>query len=121
MKIVDRFFGWILVVSGVLHGVGCSLLYKSDPMTLLWALCGSLAALLVAAINLLRTGRPNDRPVAWIALVGSVTWVAVSVAFLVLIGNILDPRGLIHGITALVLAGFSAKTLFGGGKVVFSD
>ena len=120
MKAVDRIFGWILVVSAILHGVGSYMGYKHAPMTMLWALTGSLAALLVAAINLVRAGRLNDRPVAWIALGGSVAWAAAAFTFGVLIGNVFDARALIHTVTALVLAGFSVKTVLGGGKVVSS-
>lgn len=120
MKVVDRIFGWILAVGAILHGVGSYLVYKSEPMTLLWALCASLAALLVAAVNLLRAGRPSDRPVAWIALLGSLAWAVAAFTFGALIGNVFDARALIHGIAALVLAGFSMKTLMGAGKVISS-
>lgn len=114
MRLIDRIFGWILAVGAVLHSIGSYLGYKHEPMTLLWALCASLAALLVAAINLLRAGRPTDRPVAWIALVGSLAWAVAAFTFGALIGNLFDPRALIHGIAALALAGFSARTLFAG-------
>jgi hypothetical protein len=64
VTIVDRIFGWLLVVGGLLHAAGSWRAFHSDPPQLLWALSGSLAALLVAALNLLRVARPNDRPLA---------------------------------------------------------
>jgi hypothetical protein len=74
------------------------------------ALCGSLAALLVAALNLLRTGRPADRALAWVSCVGSLAWMSAALAFGVVVGNILDPRAMIHAINAAVLALFSIRT-----------
>jgi hypothetical protein len=87
-------------------------------MTLLWSLCASLAALLVAAVNLLRVERPSDRPLAWIALFGSLAWAAGAFAFGALIGNVFDFRALIHGLSAVILAGFSLKTLLASRKAI---
>lgn len=120
MRLVDRIFGWILIVGAVLHGIGSYLGYRSQSMLLLWALCASLAALLVGVINLLRAGRPSDRSVAWIALLGSLAWAIAAFTFGALIGNVFDVRALIHGVTALALAVFSMKTLLRPGKVVSS-
>ena len=111
MKILDRTFGWLLVVGGLLHASGSWHTFHNDPPQLLWALSGSLAALLVAALNLLRVGRPTDRPLAWVSFFASVAWVAVAVGFGVVIGNLADPRAVIHAVTAAVLAGLSLQTL----------
>ncbi|HEX7336090.1 MAG TPA: hypothetical protein VF252_02685 [Gemmatimonadales bacterium] len=111
METVDRAFGWLLIVGGVLHAIGSWTGYRTTPETLLWALAGSLAALLVAAVNLLRAGRPGDLPLAWVSLGGSVAWMAVALGFGIVIGNLLDPRALIHMLNALVLAGMSLRTV----------
>jgi len=66
----------------------------------LWALSGSLAALLVAALNLLRVGRPTDRPLAWVSFAASVAWGAVTVGFGAAIGHLADPRAVIHAVNA---------------------
>ncbi len=120
MKLVDRIFGWILIAGSLLHGIGSYLGYRNEPMMLLWALCASLAALLVGVINLLRASRPSDRPVAWIALLGSLAWAIAAFVFGALIGNVFDVRALIHGIAALALAAFSVKTLLTPAEVVSS-
>lgn len=111
MTILDRTFGWLLVVGGLLHAGGSWHAFHNDPLQLLWALSGSLAALLVAALNLLRVGRPADRPLAWISFVASVAWLAVAVGFGAVIGHLADPRAVIHGVNAAVLAGLSLRTL----------
>jgi len=111
MTILDRIFGWLLVVGGLLHASGSWHAFHNDPPQLLWALSGSLAALLVATLNLLRVGRPTDRPLAWVSFVASVAWAAVAVGFGVVIGNLADPRAVIHAVNAAVLAGLSLRTL----------
>ena len=110
MKTVDRAFGWLLVVGGLLHAVGSWSGYRSTPEVLLWALSGSLAALLLATLNLMRVTRPEDRVLAWVCVGGSIAWIVVAIGFGVVVGNIFDPRAIIHAVNAAVLAGFSIRT-----------
>jgi hypothetical protein len=116
MRTVDRILAWILVLGGVLHGVGSSLGYKHEPLTLLWALSASLFNLETAAINLLRARRPSDRPLAWIAFAGSLALAASAFTFGALNGNVFDLRALVNGFVALALAGFSLKMALGVAK-----
>ena len=109
MKLIDRIFGWLLVASALLHAWGSWMGYATQPETLLWSLSGSLAALLVAALNLLRVNRSQDRGLAWVCVAGSVAWAVVAIAFGRLMGSVLDPRALIHAVIALALAGFSLR------------
>src|SRR6516164_2810609 len=104
VTVLDRIFGWLLVAGGLLHAVGSWQAFHNDPSRLLWALSGSLAALLVAALNLLRAGRPSDRPLAWVSFAASMAWVAVAVGFGAVIGHLTDPRAVIHAVNAAVLA-----------------
>ncbi len=110
MKIIDKVFGWLLVVGSLLHAIGSFAAYKYVPETLLWALSTSLAGLLLAGINLLRVGRPGDHTLAWLSFAGSVAWIIMALAFGKLIGNLFDFRVLIHAFNALVLAGFSLRS-----------
>lgn len=110
MRTVDRAFGWLLVVGGLLHAFGSWSSYGSTPEVLLWALSGSLAALLLAALNLMRVTRPEDQVLAWVCVAGSMAWIVVAIAFGVVVGNVLDPRALIHTVNAAVLAAFSIHT-----------
>src|SRR5215472_4147707 len=110
MKIVDRAFGWLLVLGGVLHFKDKIVALKGTPAALVWPLAGSVAAFLVAALNLMRVDRPRDRTLAWVSAGGSIAWLAVALGFGASVGNFLDPRGLYHVIVAVVLAGFSIRT-----------
>ena len=110
MRTIDRVFGWLLVVGGILHTFGSVVGLAHKPDVLVWALSGSLAALLLAALNLMRVNRPHDRTLALVCVAGSVAWVFVAIGFGVSIGNALDPRALIHAVNAVVLAGFSIRT-----------
>ena len=111
MKLLDRVFGWLLVVGALLHALGSWMAYRNAPSELLWALSGSLAALLLAALNLLRAGRPQDRPLAWVSLGGCLAWIVVAVSFGRVVGNVLDPRAVIHALNAALLAVMSGRTL----------
>ncbi len=111
MKTLDRVFGWLLVVGGLLHAFGSWTAYHTAPAQLLWAWSGSLAALLLATLNLLRAGRPDDRPLAWVSLAGCLAWIVVAVSFGKVIGNVLDPRAVIHALNAAALAAMSVRTL----------
>jgi hypothetical protein len=110
-RIIDRIFGVLLLVGAGLHVVGTLRTYAIGSEALVWSLSGTLAAGLVAVLNLVRAGRPEDHTLAWITLVGSLAWAGVAIAFGAAIGNLFDPRVLWHAITALVLAGFSLRTL----------
>jgi hypothetical protein len=107
MKIADRICSLILLLAGILFGLGSYHAYQEQPLILLWALSATLAALLLASINLLRTQRPGDRSLARVCAVGCMAWCVVSFQYGALIGNIFDPRVLVQGLTALLLTAFS--------------
>lgn len=109
MKIIERIFAGILILGGLLHGFGSFHMYRNEPMTLLWSLCATLLALLIAAVNLLRVERPGDWPLAWISFAGSLSWAVAAFAAGLLIHNIFDPRPMMHWVTALALAVFSLR------------
>jgi hypothetical protein len=108
---IDRVFGWLLVLGAALHAFGSVTGYGTQPELLVWSLSGTLAALLLAVLNLIRAGRPTDRALALVCLVGSIAWIAVALGFGAAIGNVLDPRALIHAVNAGALAAFSVRTL----------
>jgi hypothetical protein len=115
MRTTDRVFGWLLVVGASLHAFGSVTGYGSQPELLVWSLSGTLAALLLAVLNLMRAERPADRSLALVCVFGSIAWVVVALAFGAAIGNVLDPRALIHAVNAAVLAVFSVRTLLAAG------
>jgi len=107
---VDRVFGVLLALGGIGHGLGAFKVYGKEPMVLLWALSGSFAIFLLAAINLLRTGRKGDRALAWVSAAGCVVWIGFALRVGQLIGNMFDFRPMVNVIVALVLAIFSVRS-----------
>jgi hypothetical protein len=110
-KRVDQVFGWLLVLGAAGHTLGTilSLSVKSDAF--IWSLGSSLAAALLGTLNIIRAGRPQDKPLAVITAVGTACWALVAVGFGLSIGNVLDPRPASHAIISIVLVIFSIQTL----------
>lgn len=109
MKWIDRGLSALLVLGACGHTFGSLQFYRDQPHARFWALNGTLVILLVAAINLLRTDRPHDRGLAWVAAAASVAYVVVALGFGLLIGNLLDPRVASFALVALGLTGFSLR------------
>lgn len=99
-----------MFLGGIGHGLGSYQFYKNQPTNLLWALSASFATFLLAAINLLRTGRSGDRTLAWVSLAGCIVQIGFAVSFGLLIGNVFDFRPLTTAIIALALAAFSLRS-----------
>jgi len=112
-RAVDRFFGVALIIAAVGHLFGSLGKYAVGSSELVWAISASALAILLAAINLLRVYRPDDRALAWICLAGCVAWIVLALAFNFSIRNIFDPRGLTHAIVSAMLAFFSMRTARG--------
>jgi hypothetical protein len=117
LKTIDRIFGWLMVISALLHAMGSYKVYKAQPMTLLWAETGGLAELLLAALNLLRAGRPGDRSLAWVSALGCAAWLVAVFAFGRLIGDMLNFRILIQAAVTFVLLVFSLRSALGTSQV----
>jgi hypothetical protein len=113
MKIVDRVFGWLMALGSLGHSMGSLHAYGSRPELLLWAESATLAGLLVAALNLLRVGRPKDRTLAWISFAASLAWFALAFAFGKVVGNLLDIHAVIFIVITAVLAALSLRTALG--------
>ena len=118
MKLADRIFACVLILGGVGHSIGSCIYFKTEPMTLLWALNASVLSFLVAGINLLRVQRPGDRALAWICCAASLAPAVSAIAMGFLIGNLLDFRVLWHVICGLGLAAFSVRTALAAKKAV---
>jgi hypothetical protein len=109
--IVDRLLGALLLVGAVLHAFGSFASYPLGSAALVWALSGSLAASMLAVLNLVRAGRPRDRTLAWITLFGCLCWAGIALAFGSAIGRVADPRVMWHVICALGLMLLSMRTI----------
>ena len=111
MKIVDRVFSCLLILGAIGHTAGSFLGYGSKPEVLLWSLGTSLFLFMLGAINFLRAGRPDDRPLGWITLVFNVCWILSALQFGHVIGNMSDPRVIGFSIVSMVLIGMSLRTM----------
>jgi peptidoglycan/LPS O-acetylase OafA/YrhL len=78
----------------------------------IWSLGSSLAAGLLATLNIVRAGRPDDKTLAAITAIGTACWALVAFGFGKSIGNVLDPRPLGHVIISIVLVIFSTATVW---------
>lgn len=112
LKVVDRIFGWLLVLAASGHTIGTMLWTQPMSGIFIWSLGSSLAAALLATLNIVRAGRPDDKPLAVITLVGTACWALVAFGFGVSIHNIMDPRPLGHVVISIILVFFSGVTLW---------
>jgi len=110
-KRLDQVCGWLLVLGACGHTGGTLLWLPRMSGIWIWSLGSALAALLLGVLNLLRASREDDRALAWITTFGTACWGLIAVAFGVSIGNMLDPRPLMHAVDSLLLVGFSVTTL----------
>lgn len=112
LKVVDRIFGCLLVLGACGHTVGTILWTQPMSGIFIWSLGSSLAAALLATVNIVRAGRPDDKTLAVITLVGTACWALVALGFGMSIHNVLDPRPLGHVVISIILVFFSGITLW---------
>jgi hypothetical protein len=116
MRWIDRALSLLLILGGVGHTFGVIDFYKNKPDTLIWSLTDSVLIFLLAAINLLRSGRPFDRPLAVIATCGSIANLVIALEFGRLIGNMTDFRVLLFAIISLGLTAFGLRDVSRSGR-----
>lgn len=112
MKVIDRTFGWLLALAAGGHTVGTIVWTKPMSDIFIWSLGSSLAAGLLATLNIVRAGRPDDKTLAVITAIGTACWATVAFSFGISIGNVFDPRPLGHVIISIVLVIFSVLALW---------
>ena len=112
LKVIDRIFACLLILGWVGHTIGTILWTPPMSGIFIWSLGAALAVYLLGALNLIRAGRPNDKTLAAITLIGTACWAALAFTFGESIHNLLDPRPLSHVIISIVLVIFSAMTLW---------
>ncbi|MBI5263556.1 MAG: hypothetical protein HY852_17245 [Bradyrhizobium sp.] len=108
-RIVDRLFCGLLAFGAAGHLLGTFLFAELWSALFVWSLAGVLAAALLVALNVVRSFRPGDRAVAWIALAGTLCWVGIAGLFGISIGNLFDPRVLVHAAAAVGLSYFNFR------------
>ena len=79
MKVLDRIFGWMLLVLGCLHTAGSVfLMSKNLNLDTAWFFSGGLAVIFGALLNLLRAHRPPDPAVARISILANLLLLILS-------------------------------------------
>jgi hypothetical protein len=115
VKTLDRIFGYLLVLAAAGHTGGTFMWTQWMSGIFIWSLGSALAAALLGVLNIVRAGRPDDKTLAVITLIGTGGWALVALAFGVSIGNVFDPRPLMHVMVSIVLVIFSARTIWQAG------
>jgi hypothetical protein len=108
MKWIDRGLSCLLILGGIGHTYGVLSFYK-DPHTLFWSLTATELIFLLAAINLLRTWRPGDRALALVTSCGSAAYLAFTLRFGQLVGDLTDPRVILFGVLTAGLTAFGLR------------
>ncbi|MEA1672377.1 hypothetical protein [Nitrospirillum sp. BR 11163] len=109
-KMVDRALAVLLILGAGGHTAGSFNAYGSQPMVLLWALSASILVILIGALNLLRSTRAGDRPLAWICAAGLLAWMGCCIAFAAIAGTWLEPHAALFLLLSAGLLGFSLRT-----------
>lgn len=111
LRIAERVLLVLLALGALGHTIGTFALLELGTPLFVWSLAGALAVWLLVALHGLRTARPADRSVALVAVVGSLAWAIVALLFGASIGDVADPRALMHAVSALGLAGLGGLQL----------
>ncbi len=110
-KLFDRICIGFLALGTLGHLMGTFKFTEPGTGLFAWSMSGVLAAALLVALNVLRHRREKDKAVASLALAGGIGWIGVVLLFGQSVGNLADPRVLMHGLTALLLCGFSLRAV----------
>ena len=112
MKTLDRVFCCLLFLGGVGHTLGSFAGYSAKLETLIWSLCASLFVFLLASVHFVRSGRPGDKPLAWITLIFNLLFLTSVFAFFgMVVHNLLDSRVIGFNLIILVLCAMSLRTM----------
>ena len=106
---IDRGLALLLMLGAIGHSAGSFKAYGQQPDTLLWSLNSGVLIVLIAWLNLWRSGRPGDGALAWTCLVATAAYLCSVFAFGRVIGNMADPRVIGFAVVCLGLIGFSLR------------
>lgn len=106
MKILDRACIVLLTLGTLGHLFGTFSFFEFGSQVFVWSLSGSLAAGLIVVLNILRHLK-DDMAIATTALISGLLWIGIVLLFGQSIGNISDPRVLMHAVSTFGLCWFS--------------
>ena len=109
---IDRSAAVLLAVFALGHALPGTLLSSplmdSDTM---WSFSGSVAAWAIVVLNWLRASRPGDRPLAYWALAGALTWIGLMLWLMEAAHMWGDPRPWLFVAVSAILAAYSVCAL----------
>jgi uncharacterized membrane protein len=108
MRWIDRALSVLLILGGIAHSYGVASFFH-DPQTLFWSETATILIFLIAAVNLLRTWRPGDRPLAAVAAGASIAYLIATLCFGRIIHDMGDFRVILFSAMMLGLALFSVR------------
>ena len=100
----------LLALGGAGHLLGTFSGYPIGSEVFVWSLSATAFTFLIVFLQALRIQRPHDRPVTIGATVATIAWLGLALSFGSAVGDIADPRAMMH---ALVSAALLATTAFG--------
>jgi hypothetical protein len=114
LRKIDRAASALLAIFAFGHAVPGTLMTSPllDPSTM-WSFSGSVAAWAIAALNWLRSSRPDDRPLAAWALAGALTWIGLMKWLMAAASMWDDPRPWLFIAVCTILAVFSLAGVLG--------
>ncbi len=72
MKIIDRFFAWILLALGCVHSAMHFVMHRAVSLDAIWFLSGGLVQIFGALLYLVRIARPDDRLLARVSALANL-------------------------------------------------
>lgn len=111
-KKLDYFLCIALILFSAGHGILGTLASMGwQTPDAVWSFSGSVAAWLIAALNILRINRPSDTQVIALALAGNLAWVGLMIWLGFVAHMFLDVRLWLFVLTTIGLAAFSVSYL----------
>jgi len=86
----------VLALGGLGHFAGTLIGYEPGSEIFVWSLTAVCYVFVVAFLQALRLRREQDRWISTGATLATAAWMGLALAFGAAVGDIFDPRGLVH-------------------------
>jgi Na+/proline symporter len=116
MNIIRYIMCALLVLGALGHLYGTFDSYPVGSEVFVWSLSATAFTLAVVTFNLL--ARSGDRAFLAAGMVSAAVWAALALGFGSAVGNIFDPRAIMHAVPSVVLVVLDATLLVGRGRSV---
>lgn len=103
MKGVELVLCVLLALGGLGHLFGTLAGYEPGSEVFVWSLSATCFVFLLVFLHVVRIYRPQDRTVRMAAIVASGAWIGLALAFGAAVGDIADPRALMHVVVTSAL------------------